>query len=106
MKAGAAEANSPLRLPDSALGSTGLPPLALPDTQPPAAPILPEDGRPEMMTRVINGSIDAQQERFPYAALIRWERSCTGSLIRPNVVLTAAHVSTHLGTLIGSVGIE
>ena len=49
-----------------------------------------------MGTRIINGTVDSQQSRFPYAALILLglqEGNCTGSLIAPNVVLTAAHVS-------------
>ena len=47
-----------------------------------------------MQPRIIGGSEDRDLRYFPYVAQLRMGGFiCTGSLIKPNVVLTAAHVS-------------
>jgi secreted trypsin-like serine protease len=49
-----------------------------------------------MSTRIIDGEADPNNELFPYAAFLVWQKEnstsiCTGSLVAPTWVLTAAH---------------
>ena len=106
---GDAASAASLRLPGSSLAGAAT--LELPkqqlDAQPAAArrrvPLAVQtamvEGHARMQPRIVNGSEDSGQARFPFAARLKWQlaanasKRCTGSLITPSHILTSAHVS-------------
>ncbi|PRW59448.1 serine proteases 1 2-like [Chlorella sorokiniana] len=96
------------RLPGSALPSTAAtgpsplldaPPVAGWQPVPGARRTTAEgtQGSPDMQPRIINGDVDKEMKLFPYVAFVSWRLNstmaalCSGSLISPSHVLTAAH---------------
>ena len=94
------------RLPGSALPAAAAGPSPLLNAPPtggwqtvPGAQPVTADGSPDMQPRIIDGDTDEQAAIFPYAAFVQWKINatasfrCSGSLIGPSHILTAAHVS-------------
>ena len=94
-------------MPGSALAGDAAGPSPLLNAPPvdgwqpvPGARPVAADGSSAMQPRIINGDIDSGMKLFPYVAFVSWRLNssmsslCSGSLIGPSHVLTAAHVSS------------
>jgi V8-like Glu-specific endopeptidase len=115
LKASTAHTGPPTATGSPSLSSSALPPTTAAGPSPllnappvaswqpvPGAQPVTADGTqrsPDMQPRIIDGDTDAQAALFPYAAFVQWRVNatasfrCSGSLVGPSHVLTAAHVS-------------